>query len=211
MEDNIFRIKKAEKIQGLWKTGLFLLLAAVIIYIWMGWLGIGSNLVSQGAPGLTPLEYNVHKLWFVVGRMIYAAIFWGFVLFVPAAMLGLVTDIPYQKLVIIQQLVFAILLIERLIWIPLAVYAGLDWYSSPFSLGIIAAYLTSKSWIVLFFGAISIFQIWVMFLQVRFIRGLCSMSKPGIWASVIFLHLFEWCFAALIASVDTLIIGGWFS
>ncbi|MDY0394959.1 hypothetical protein ACFSMW_11135 [Virgibacillus halophilus] len=210
MEDSIFRINETEKIQNLWKSSLYILLAAIAVYVWMAYLGIGSGLVSEGAIRLAPAQYTVHKFWFVIGRLLYAILFWGFTLFVPAVLFNMVTEIPFQKLVIIQQLVFAMLIVERLIWIPLAIYAGLDWYSSPMSFGIIAAYLTSRSWIIYFFGAISIFQIWIIFLQVRYIHGLCQMPKRGIWASVIFLHVFEWGFAALFSSMDSYMIGGWF-
>lgn len=210
MEDSIFRINEAEKIQNLWKSSLYILLAAIIIYVWMAYLGIGSGLVSQGAVRLDPAQYTVHKFWFVIGRLFYAAFFWGFILFVPAALFSMVTDIPFQKLVILQQLTCAILLVERLIWIPLAVYAGLDWYASPLSLGVIAAYLTSHAWIVYFFGAISIFQICIIFLQVRYIRGLSKIGQRTIWGSVIFLHVFEWGFASLFTSMDRYMIGGWF-
>lgn len=210
MEDDTWRLKKAEKLQGFWKSGIIMLLAAILIYCWMAYLGMGSNLVSQGAIGLDPTVYNVHKLWYVAGRILFAAVFWGGTLFGVAALFHMVTEIPFRKLVIMQQLVFGLLLVERLIWIPLAVYAGLDWFSSPMSLGVIAGYLTSKSWIIYFFGAISIFKIAVMFLQVHFIRELSDMSKSGVWASVIFLHVFQWCLTALFAAMDTYMIGGWF-
>jgi hypothetical protein len=210
MNNDLWRLQKAERFEKYWKVNFLMLLAAVLIYIWMASLGIGADLVSRDVVDLDAGVYQVHHFWFVIGRVLYAAVFWAFTLFGVAALLYLATGIPFRKLVLVQQLVLAILLAERLIWIPLAVYAGLDWYSSPMSLGVIASYLTDKPWIIYFFGSISIFQIGVMCLQVKCIHTLGNLSKRGVWAAIIFLHIFEWCIAVIFTVADTYMIGGWF-
>lgn len=210
MEDHLFRIGKAEKIRNLWKISVLLLLGSIVIYVWMAFLGIGSDLISRDAAGLTPQAYESSKFWFLIGRAIYAVLFAALVLFIPSLLFNLLTDIPYQKLLIMQQVVLAVMLLERLIWIPLMLLIGLDWYVSPLSFGIIASYITEVPWVIYFFGAISLFQIWIIWFQVKFITTLFPIKKQWIWVNVICLHILGWSIAALVAFADSYIVSGWF-
>ncbi|CDQ41359.1 MULTISPECIES: hypothetical protein [Virgibacillus] len=209
-EDHLFRIKKAEKLHNLWKMNSLLLLSAVILYAWMAYLGIGTNFLSNGAVGLTPLEYEQQKFWFLIGRVLYALLIAAFILFIPSLIYYAITGIPYQKLVILQQVVLLVMLLERLIWIPLALFNGLDWYVSPLSLGIIASYLFDHAYPIYFFGAISLFQIWIIWFQVTFIGYLSEIKKRWLWVIIVGLHIFYWALAALLAFADQYIINGWF-
>ncbi|WP_373894710.1 hypothetical protein ACUL41_17615 [Virgibacillus natechei] len=210
MDDHLFRIRKAEKIQNLWKVSVLLVLLSVTIYLLMAYLGIGADLISQNATRLSPAAYEQSKFWFIIGRMAFAALFAVLILFVPALLFYLLTDIPYQKLIIMQQVVLVVLLIERIIWIPLMLMIGLDWYVSPLSFGVIAAYMTEISWIIYFFGAISLFQLWIIGFQVNYLSTMAVVKKHWLWVNVILLHILFWCIAALLAYAGKFIIGGWF-
>lgn len=210
MEDHLFRIRKAEKLHNLWKTSLLLALFSVIIYIWMAYLGIGTTLISPAAVSVTDIEYEQYKYWFIIGRAVYALIFAALVLFIPSLIIYAFTGIPYQKLIIMQQAVLAVLLLEGILWVPLAIWIGLEWYVSPLSFGIIASYITEINWFIYFFGAISLFQLWIIWFQVRFISGFHAIRKRWLWLIVILLHILTWVLAATLASVDTQIISGWF-
>ncbi|RDW18620.1 hypothetical protein [Oceanobacillus chungangensis] len=211
MDDHLFRIQKAEKINNLWKVSGLLLLCSVIIYAWMAYLGIGTNLISANAVNLTEAQYESSKFWFIIGRAAYGLLFSVIILFLPSLLFYLLTDIPYQKLMIMQQMVLAIMLVERVIWIPLATLIGLDWYVSPLSFGIIASYLTETPWVIYFFGAISLFQFSIIWLQVKYLGKLSVTRKSLIWLTVILLHLVSWCLAAAIAFTDSYMISGWFN
>lgn len=210
MEDDLFRIKKAEKIRNLWKISIILALTAIIVYAWMAYLGIGSEEVSGIAVTLTQPAYEASKLWFIIGRAAYGLLFAAFILFFPSLLFFLLTGIPYQKLVIMQQVVLAVMLMERLLWIPLVVFAGLNWQVSPLSFGIIASYLTDRPWIILFFGAITLFQLWIIWFQVKYISTFSEMRKGVIATNVILLHFLGWCLTALAAFTDSYILSGWF-
>lgn len=210
MDDHIFRVRKAEKIQNLWKVSIILVLSSIVIYSWMAFLGMGSDLVSKGAVGLSPEVYESSKFWFVIGRAIYGVIITAVVLFIPSVLFYLLTEIPYQKLLIMQQVVLAVMLLERIIWIPLVLLIGLDWHVSPISFGVIASYITEAPWVTYFFGAISLFQLWIIWFQVKFITSLYPMKKVWIWVNVILLHILGWSLTALLAFADSYIISGWF-
>ncbi|WP_060681691.1 hypothetical protein [Virgibacillus halodenitrificans] len=210
-DDHLFRIGKAEKIHKLWKATGLLVLLSILIYCWMAYLGIGSNYISTNATEMNGLTYEQSKFWFLVGRALFSVLFAMLVLFIPSLLFYLLTDIPFKKLMIMQQVVLFVLLIERLLWIPLATVNGLDWYVSPLSLGIIASYITDKSWIIFFFGAITLFQFWIIRFQVKYLTTLSqAIRKVWIWVNVIFLHLIYWVITALLAFIDTYILSGWF-
>ncbi len=210
IDDHIFRIKRAENTANFWKTSILLMLASAVIYGWMAYLGIGSNLLSMDAPLLGAGEYEVNKLGFLIGRVVYGMLFAATVLFIPSSLFYLLTEIPYQKLVMMQQVVLLVLLLERVIWIPLTIWAGLDWYASPLSLGVIFSYLIENEWFIYFFGAISLFQVWIIWFVYRFLQALSEVSGRTILLVVVLLHIFGWAFAATITMTDIYIISRWF-
>src|SRR5690606_21255313 len=135
----------------------------------MAMLGIGSSPLSSGAVVLTTSEYEMQKLWFIIGRMIYSLAFVLFVLFVPSLIFYWVTKIQYKKLLLMQLVVLFVLLIERVLWIPFVVYFGLDWYVSPLSFGIIASYLTDLPFLIYLFDTLSLFQLWIVAFPTKFL------------------------------------------
>ncbi|SFB37575.1 hypothetical protein SAMN04488072_12112 [Lentibacillus halodurans] len=211
IDDHLFRIKKAESLKNVWKSCVWLIIGSAAVYTWMAILGIGSGVLSGDATALTPFQYEAGKVWFVLGRMAFGIIFALLVLWIPSLIFYAFIDIPYKKLLIMQQIVLLVLLIERVVWIPLAVYAGLDWFVSPWSLGIITSYFTDISWVIIFFGTISLFQLWIIWFQVKFLSYLSPIQKHWIWVMVIAIHLFSWAGAAALAFLDSHLISGWFA
>ncbi|MFD1039121.1 hypothetical protein ACFQ3N_12080 [Virgibacillus byunsanensis] len=210
IDDHLFRIKKAEAFKNLWKLTIALILVSMTIYAWMAMLGIGSDIISGSATEMGQLTYEESKLWFVAGRIVFAVVFACLILFLPALILYSLTGISFKKLVIMQQMVLFVMLTERIIWIPLVVFLGLDWYVSPMSFGIIASYITEMPLIIYFFGAISIFQLWIIWFQVKFIGSMSLIKTHWLWTTVILLHLFYWLLVATLAYIDTELISGWF-
>lgn len=210
MDDHLFRIQKAEKLKNTWKVSALLILFGVLIYAWAAYLGLGTDIISGNVTELSDLGYEQSKLWFVVGRMIYAVLFIIIILFIPSLIFYVITGMPYQKLMIMQQVVVFIMLLERVLWIPLMVWFGLDWYVSPLSFGIITSYFTETTWVIYFFGAISLFQLWIIWFQVKYIRYFSDVKKVWVWVSVIFLHFIYWVLVSGLAFVDVYLISGWF-
>ncbi|MBP1950065.1 hypothetical protein [Virgibacillus litoralis] len=210
LDDHLYRVHKTETLKNLWKIVSLLVLFCAIVYAWMAILGIGSDIISGNATAFNLLEYEESKFWFILGRIGFAIVFALLVLFVPSYLFYLITGIPYQKLLIMQEVVLLVLLIERVIWIPLVVYFGLDWFVSPLSFGVIASYFTDIPWVVFFFGAISLFQLWIIWFQVKFLSYMAPVRKRWIWFSVTFLHIIYWAVVAALAFMDIHMISGWF-
>ncbi|API92453.1 MULTISPECIES: hypothetical protein [Virgibacillus] len=210
MEDHLLQIKHAERIRNFWKGIGVLIVCTILLYGLMAYIGMGTAILSPNIAKLNPLEYEQQKFWFMVGRMGYAALFAGLVLFVPSLFYYAVTGIPYRKIVMMQQVVLLVILVERLTWIPLAMWNGLDWYVSPLSFGIIASYLTEHVYFTYFFGMISLFQIWIIGFQVKYLGFFCEIKKLWLWLMVIGLHVFYWAMASVLAFADQYLLNGWF-
>ncbi|WP_099156763.1 hypothetical protein [Virgibacillus ndiopensis] len=210
MDDHLYRIQKAEKLNNIWKVSALLILFGALIYAWTAYLGLGTDIISGNATTLSETEYEQSKWWFVVGRMVFAILLIILLLFIPSLIYYLITGIPYRKLMIMQQLVILVMLADRVIWIPLMVWWGLDWYVSPLSLGVITSYFTDISWVIYFFGAISLFQLWIIWFQVKYLGHLSTVKKNWLWVSVIFLHIVYWILVSGLAFVDVYLISGWF-
>ncbi|SET84691.1 hypothetical protein SAMN05216389_1395 [Oceanobacillus limi] len=210
IDDHLFRIGKAESLKNLWKLAIFLCFGSVIVYGWMAYLGIGSEPLSSGAVTSSPAEYELQKFWFIIGRMTYAFILALLVLFVPSLLFYVVTNVPYRKLIIMQLVVLLVMLVERILWVPLVLYAGLDWYVSPFSFGIIASYITDIPFLIYLFGSISIFQLWIIWFQIKFLTKLSPIKSVWVWVMIILFHISLWLITGLLTDVDVHLIGRWF-
>lgn len=210
MDEHMASIKKSEKVQHLGKIIGIFILSSMLIYGCMGYVGIGSGMLLKETLPFTPNVYESSKFWFLIGRILLGCLFALFILFVPTVIFRWLTGISFRKLMVMQLAVLFILLMERIVWFVLVMTAGLDWYVSPVSFGVIASYFTAKTWVVYFFGAISLFQIWVIWLQAKYMSGLLEDGKAIIWMSVIMIHLVEWCLVALLSFGGPYLIGGWF-
>jgi hypothetical protein len=207
IDDYLFQVREAEQIKGLTKSTLVLVMLSMIIYGWSSWIGLGTGLLSNEATSLPAEQYELHKLWFVIGRLVYACLFVLFILYVTPLLFQFIFKTGYKKIVSIQMRIVLILLVERITWIPLFVYLGLEWYVSPLSFGIIGSYLTNFPLLIYFFGAISLFQCWIIWFQVKSIAFLSDTKKGWIWLVVLFIHFIFWSITAFLTSQDFYLIG----
>ncbi|MGV2622596.1 hypothetical protein QRD89_01965 [Halobacillus sp. ACCC02827] len=205
-DDHLFRLNEAERLRNVWNLLFFTLVLTVLTYTWTAWLGLGTDAISANMDGLTRTEYEQRKAWFLIGRTAFALGIFLFVLFISSFFFWLFNNVSYKKLFIIQMNVLLIMLLERITWIPLMVYAGIDWYVSPLSFGVIASYITSIEWIIYFFGAISIFQLFIIWYQVKCLTWLSTTRKGWIWTGVIVWHILLWAGTSALAHYDLFLL-----
>lgn len=196
-------INKADKIQRIFSLFFLLTLITILLYGWMAWLGIGTSILSPGALSLPREEYEASKLSFLIGRMMYALLFSLFLLLFPPLVFYTFFRVKFSKAVLLQLVVLTLFLVERLIWIPLYLYFGLDWYASPFSLGPVLTLLTDNPFWTYLGGTITLFLIWMIGFQVYYISALTKSKKIWIWLTVIILHLLYIAGAACVAYYAT--------
>ncbi|QAS52466.1 hypothetical protein [Halobacillus litoralis] len=205
-DDHLFKLNEAERIKNVWNL-LFLLLGLTILtYVWTAWLGLGTDAISANMSDMNRVEYELRKAWFLMGRAGFAILLFLFILFISSFFFWLFNNVSYKKLFVLQMNILLIMLIERVTWIPLMVYAGIDWYVSPFSFGVIASSFTSIEWVIYFCGAISIFQLFIIWYQVKCLSWLSSTKKGWIWTGVIFWHLLLWAGTAALSYYDLFLL-----
>ncbi|UOR10340.1 hypothetical protein [Halobacillus amylolyticus] len=206
LHDQLFKLREAERIRNLWKAFFFLMLLTILTYIWMAWLGLGTDPISMNMTEFNRTEYELYKAWFMIGRIGYSLLLFFGVLLIAPLVFWIMFEVPYKKTMIIQMNVLLIMLTERITWIPLMVYAGLDWYVSPFSFGVIASYITNIEWLIYFLGAISLFQILILWFQIKCISFLSTSKRGWIIAGVILWHMITWAGTAALTHYGTFLV-----
>lgn len=197
-----YQLQKAETIYSLkWRILLLFFLSTVIFAV-QGYYGIGSSSISTTLT-LDPKNiYEWHKALFIIGKLLSGIAYASCILFVPALLFNMMTEVSFYKLVVLQVFVLFILLIEQITYIPLLLLLHLDWYSSPLSFGIIGQYITKIPFLIALFGCISIFKIWGMYIQFTGLRVLSEMKRLPLFAIVFIINLLFWGISALLTYMD---------
>lgn len=197
-----YQLKNAESLHGLWKRIIPLILASGLIFGMSAFFGIGSEYLSKKMTDLASEEYEMHKALFVIGQVLWGLVYATLILFIPAVLFWSFTDLEMDKLIAIQAMVLVILLIEHLMMIPLNLVAGLAEISSPFSLGVIGQYITSNEVLLYFLAAITLFKIWTIFVQYKYLRVLSDRGAKLILAVVVGMNIGFWLLSALLSIVQ---------
>lgn len=191
------QLDKAEKYTGIWKKTALLLVLAFVLAVISAYFGIGSEQLSKRIYETTDTQLSTIKALFAMGQVLQSVLVTALIIFFPALIFWIFTDVEYRKLVVMQLYAASIFLIEKALILPMKLYWGLDHASSPFSIGVIAQYLTDYELISNFFGAISLFSIWVIILQFKYLRVITEKSAKYILILILSINLFMWVFFAL--------------
>lgn len=191
------QLNKAEKYTGIWKKTALLLVVAFLLATISAYFGIGSEQLSKLIYEASTTQFSTIKALFAVGQVVQSIIVTAAIIFLPALIFWIFTDVEYRKLVVMQLFIASIFLIEKMIALPMELYWGLDHASSPFSLGVIAQYLTNYELVSNFFGEISLFTLWAVILQFKYLRVITEKSVKHILILILSINLFMWIFAAL--------------
>ncbi|PFA66909.1 hypothetical protein CN378_12425 [Bacillus sp. AFS015802] len=198
-----YQLKETEVLRG-YKQKIFLVfLLSALVFGLISSFGIGMDPLSKELTELSPINFEMEKFLFLLGRIISGIVYAALILFVPALIFWTISDEgEYRKLVITQSLVLIVLLIERLTYIPLSLFLSLDWFSSPLSLGVIAQYITGTSWVIYFLGTISLFKIWVFYIQYKGVKRLTGQKNWLIWLVILLTNVLFWGVTAFLAFLD---------
>lgn len=196
------QLTRAEKMEGTWKYTIILTFTSCLLYSLSAYLGLGSEILSNQIYQLTPSEYEASKLLFAAGQVLIGVLGTLLFIFFPALIFWLFSDTEYTRYVNIQLIITTIILLEKAISIPFHFYLGLDLMSLPYSLGVIAQYLTDYRYIILFLSQITIFQIWIVLLQYTYVKSIMDRNNKIILAIIISTNVFIWLLLALFSYID---------
>ncbi|MFT8323165.1 MAG: hypothetical protein ABF649_20060 [Bacillus sp. (in: firmicutes)] len=192
-----YELDRKEKIIGLTKNIVILFILTTILYGISSFLGIGNEVVSRELEQYNAHDFELNKLLFAIGQVSWAWVFLSINLFLVPLYFYVFTEIDYQKLLHIQLLAAFVLLLEKLLLIPLQLFFGLTSLSSIFSFGIIVQALTTKQ-IFYYIGAeITLFKIWMIYIQYKYLSILSGKSRRFIFLIVIVLYVFFLLIAVL--------------
>ncbi|UYZ21833.1 hypothetical protein [Mesobacillus jeotgali] len=197
-----YKLRDSEYVPGVWKNTTMLVLLSGLIFGISAYFGIGSEYLSKNLTAVSRENYELQKLLFMIGQLIWGLFYGVAVIFIPALFFWTFSDIELKKFVTVQLYVMPVLLLEKVINIPLATGIGLIKTSSPFSLGVIAQYITNNDFIIYFLAAITLFKIWAIFIEYKYIKMLTG-KRPGIvLLLVIGINLIFWLFSALFSFIQ---------
>ncbi|WP_227394430.1 hypothetical protein [Jeotgalibacillus aurantiacus] len=172
-------------------TGLFLV--SLLLFGFGAFIGIGTQEWSGNFVLFYGLEYDLQRFYFLLGRLVLGIAFVGILLFLPALFYWLIAnEISYKKALALAIFPVAILLFEQLSYFILMVWQGIEWYSSPFSWGVIGQLFIEQPWLVYFTGCISLFKIWVMYWQFLTLRMFTALKWWAVGLIILGLNLLLW-------------------
>lgn len=196
-----YTLRDTERFPGVWKKTILFILLSGLIFGFSAYFGIDSEYLSRKLTSIPRAEYEMNKSLFLAGQIIQGLFFGAIMLFLPALFFWTVTDLEFKRLLTIQLFVMPIFLLEKLLIVPMALYLGLTKISSPFSLGVIAQYITGNDFILHFLAYISIFKIWAIFIEYKYLKAMTDKNPKIVLLLVIGIHLVIWLFAALISFI----------
>ncbi|WP_080843865.1 hypothetical protein [Cytobacillus gottheilii] len=196
------RLEHAESPNPILKKTLVLTGISALLFGISALLGLKSEILSPAIFDLSNSEYETQKMLFAIGQILWGIVITLILLFLPSLFFWTVTEIEYKKLVHIQFAIVCIILIEKVLLILLGYLYGLDSNSSPFSLGIIGQYVTSNEILLKILSVISIFKLWIIYIQYTVIKVLSDKSATFVLLICLAFNIMWWIFAAIFKYLD---------
>lgn len=193
---------KAETIGGYWKKLFLLLFITCLLAATTAYFGIGNELLAKELNSLSNTEFEATKSLFAGGQIISFLLGAIFTITIPSLFFWAISEIEWKKYIVVQCFVLTILLIEKLVMIPFVIFIGLPDISNPFSLGVIGQSLTSNSIILQFLAQITIFKIWAIILQIKYIKLMAEQTTKRTAWIVIGFNLIIMVIAVFLAMMD---------
>jgi hypothetical protein len=201
-KDYTYKLRDIEDVPGVWKKITLLILLSGLLFGISAYFGIGSEYLSRMLTSISSEEYEMHKLLFMVGQALLGLFFGAIMIFLPALFFWTLSDLELKRLLTVQLFVMPIFLLEKSLAIPLALSLGLIQVSSPFSLGIIAQCITGNDFVIYLLSYISIFKIWAVVIEYKYLRMLTDRNPKIIMLIVIGINLVIWLFASLFSFIQ---------
>ncbi|WP_421382005.1 hypothetical protein ACOJQI_21615 [Bacillus salacetis] len=197
-----YQLRESEILKGYSQKIIFLFVLSLLIFGLNAGFGWGTVPLTKELTTISPLDFEVNKFYFLLGRLLLGLLYAGIILFIPALLFWTLSDADFKKIVAVQGITLVILLLEKVIYLPFLTFLSLNWYSSPFALGVIGQTLTDNEWLKYFLGSISLFKVWAAYIQ--FI-GLKRLTEKKTWIVILWivvLNLLFWSITAFLAYID---------
>nr|WP_295973482.1 hypothetical protein [uncultured Bacillus sp.] len=175
---------KAEQVTGFWSKLAILAALTLVISAATAYFGFGNEILSKQINSLTGKEFEAAKSLFAIGQILWSLFSALIVITIPSIFFWTVSDIEWKKFLVVQQYVLGIFLLEKITTAVFAIFMDLPEISNPFSLGIIGQTFTSNSIVLQFLAGITIFKLWAIVLQYKYVKVL-SEKSPAMTALIV--------------------------
>ncbi|WP_338751720.1 hypothetical protein [Bacillus sp. FJAT-52991] len=199
--DSFYRLEQAETIRGLWSRFSLLVFFSVLISFVSGYLGVQAEPISTYITKTNPTIFEWEKMLFAIGAAVWGLIYPLVIIFIPTLLFWTFLEVDFRKLIALQTFVYLIYLIEFCLLIGLQLFLAIPRASSPFTLGVLAQYVTDNQLVINFFSFISLFQLWAFVLQYQFLKGASAKSPRYVFLLIMIITLVFWVFATLFTSI----------
>lgn len=195
---NAQSLVKAEQISGFWQKMVLLAVLTMILSAVTAYFGIGNEILSKQINNMTNTEFEAAKIFFALGQILWSLFAALIVITVPSLLFWTVSDIEWKKFIVVQQYVLGIILLEKLITSIFMITMGLPEFSNPFSFGVIGQMFTTNNIILQFLAEITVFKIWAIVLQFKYVKILSQKNSQMTALIVIGLNMLIWIAAVFL-------------
>ena len=174
---NAQQLVKGETITGFWKKTILLLFLTILVSAVTAYFGIGNEILSKQLNESTNTEFEAAKSLFAGGQILWSLLAALLIITIPSLFFWALSDREWKKFIVVQLYVLTILLFEKVITALFTIFLGLPDLSNPFSLGVMGQTITDNNSILELLSQITVFKIWVIVLQYKYIRVLAERSR----------------------------------
>ncbi|MGD6875865.1 hypothetical protein [Bacillus infantis] len=196
-----YQLEQAEKINGVWIKSILIILISAFALFFSSFSGIGTESLSKEAAILKPSDYEMHKLYFAAGKAVWGVFYPLLMILLPAVIFWTLTDIAFKKIVTIQLFAVFLLVVSKVLALSSASILEISTVSSPFSLAVIAQYVTSNEFIIYLLENLSIFHLWAIYIQYIYLKKLSEKKPRTTLIIVVSVNIFFWLMSALFSYI----------
>lgn len=198
---NPYRLAKNLKqsaIKGFWQRVTLVFLASVLLFSLRSLWGINTENFTSFMTTSTA-DYTLARYASLFGSVIWSVLYVAFHLFGVAYILSFIIGISFKKLLPMQLLMTALLLLEKTVIFTLFYFTGTATNLSFLSFGPLASTYFELPFVIFFFNQLTITTAVIIAYQFSFIRTYGDMHKKyRLLLMLIGLHLFMAIFTASI-------------
>ncbi|PMC37295.1 hypothetical protein CJ195_11060 [Bacillus sp. UMB0899] len=199
---NLYQLLNAETTGGIGWRIVVLYLFSLFIFAAGAYFGIGTETYSGAITDFSREEFEVGKLFLLLGKLVSSLLYTTLLLWFPASVYWIVLDVSYKKALIVQMVVFSIHLVEKAITYPVLVIFNLNQASNPFSLGVIAQQLINHEYWVHFFSSITLFQLVTITFLHFYLSRLTEKNRYLTFFTILLFYLLSWLLHAFMAYIE---------
>ncbi len=168
---------QTSSIRGFKSRIFFIFLTGLLLYGVRSWWGMGTESITSLLTTMSTTEFTMARYASLLGSLLWSLIYISFHFFGFAFLLSIVTSIPFKKLLPLQLLMTAILLMEKLVIFLVFAVKGATANVSFLSFGPLAATYLETNYLILFLNQLTITTALIIALQYRFILSYTAFTQ----------------------------------